>query len=213
MGRFPIEVASLGRKIELLSKRVVDVSIPSHGENVFSIFKGGGLEFRDFKEYSPGDDSRHIDWKASLKSDSLLVKEYIQESGLDVIFIYDVSESMLFGSQKKVKAHYGAEFILTMSATLMEMGYNVGFLCFNDKLKNKISPAASDRQFGVLFEVLSSYSTYGGGFSIAPALDFIEESYSKGSVIIFVSDFLDFEMPSVETQKKFKKIALKYDFI
>lgn len=213
MGRFPIEVTSLGKEIEILSKRTVSLTIPNQGEKIFSLFKGSGLEFKDFKEYSPGEDSRHIDWKASLRSDKLLIREYLQEKGLDIIFVYDVSESMLFGSEKKIKAHYGAEFILTMAATLMEGGYNIGLLCFNDKIKNSISPASSERQFAILFDVLGSHSTYGGGFNIPPILDYIEGAYQDGSVIIFVSDFLDFDTPPLEIEKKFKKIAMKYDFI
>ncbi|MFH1376416.1 MAG: DUF58 domain-containing protein [Candidatus Woesearchaeota archaeon] len=213
MGRFPIEVGSLGKQIEILSKKAINFVTPTPGEGFFTLFRGSGLEFKDFKEYSPSEDAKHIDWKASLRSDKLLIREYLQERGMDVIFIYDVSNSMLFGSQKKIKAHYGAEFILTIAATVSEMGYNIGLICFNDKIKTILSPKASKTQFNLFFKILGDHATYGEGFDITKALDILEGEYAEGSVIFLVSDFLGFDTLPEALEKKFKKIALKYDLI
>jgi len=213
MGRFPIHIASLGRQVEILSKAMDNVETQSVGENYFSFFRGSGLEFKGYREYTPGEDSKNIDWKASLRSDKLLVKEFLQEKGLDVVFVYDVSETMLFGSKSKIKAHYGAEFILTLASTALDSNYNVGLLCFSDKVKEQFFPASSENQIAFFLDVLSNHSTYGGEFDLTKALEFIDATYSAGSVVILVSDFLGSKFPLEHYKDKFKQLAIKFDLI
>ena len=59
------------------------------------IFRGKGLEFDKYREYSPDEDASNIDWKASLRSNKLMAKQYIEERELNIIFVVDVSENML----------------------------------------------------------------------------------------------------------------------
>ena len=181
--------------------------------SLFGVLKGAGLEFRGYREYSPQDDSRNIDWKASLRSDKLLVKEYYQEKGIDVVFLYDVSESMLFGSQKKIKAHYGAEFILALAGTAIESNYNVGLVCFSDKIKKSFLPEAGETQIPVFLNVLGDHSTYGGNFGLNNALEFVNEIYNPGSIIILVSDFLGDKFELKKYRNKFKQVTQRFDLI
>jgi uncharacterized protein (DUF58 family) len=73
--------------------------------------RGQGIEFSGYRSYTFGDDASMIDWKASLRSKSLLVKEYEQEKSVNVYFLLDVSNSMLFTSTKKLKVEHGAEIV------------------------------------------------------------------------------------------------------
>ena len=68
-----------------------------------SIFRGKGLEFDTYRNYSPGDDASFIDWKASARANELLVKEYVEERDVKIFFLVDVSSSMVFGSTEKLK--------------------------------------------------------------------------------------------------------------
>ena len=65
MGKFPIQIISLGKQIEFLGNRMEFVESPIQGDTYFSIFRGSGLEFKGHREYSMQDDSSDIDWKAS----------------------------------------------------------------------------------------------------------------------------------------------------
>src|SRR5262245_9542598 len=58
---------------------------------------GSSVEFSEHKEYSPGDELRHVDWKAYAKVDRYYVKQYEQESQLTVYLVLDASASMAFG--------------------------------------------------------------------------------------------------------------------
>jgi len=213
MGKFPIEMIALGKQVEILGKNLVSVETTTQGETYYSMFKGFGSEFRGHREYSFQDDSKDIDWKASLRSDKLLVKEYFQERGLDVVFVYDVSETMLFGSQKKIKAHYGAEFILALAGTAIELNYNVGLICISDQVEKIFLPSSGKNQIGIFFDILSEHSTYGGGFNLTKTLDFLDGTFNPGTVIIFVSDFFKNKFPFDKFRNRFKQLGKKFDII
>lgn len=212
-GRFPLKVSAIGRNIEIINKNTDNVEATNIGENYFSIFKGSGLEFEGYREYSLADDSRNIDWKASLRSDKLLVKEFLQEKGMDVIFVYDVSQSMLFGSHQKIKAHYGAEFILTLAGTAIESSYNVGLICFSDKIKELFLPSMGEHQLGIFFNVLGRHKTYGGGFNFKEASNYVDGVFKPGSVVVLVSDFLGTKVPIGKYKEDLRKLAKKFDLI
>jgi len=213
MGRFPIQVISLGKQIELLGKNMDNVETTAVGETYFSIFRGSGLEFRGYREYTLQDDSKNIDWKASLRANKLLIKEFYQEKGMDVIFVYDVSETMMFGSQDKIKAHYGAEFLLALAGAAIESNYNVGLVCFSDSIKKTFQPSSSANQLGIFFDVLGDHSTYGGEYDLAKALEFVDSMYSPGTVVILISDFLGNKIPFDSYERKFKQLSRKFDVI
>ena len=213
MGKFPIQIISLGKQIEFLGSRMEFVESPIQGDTYFSNFRGSSLEFKGHREYSIQDDSKDIDWKASLRSDKLLVKEYYQEKGMDVVFLYDVSETMLFGSQNKIKAQYGAEFILALAGVAIEANYNVGLVCFSDKINKSFTASSSGNQIGLFFGILQEHSTYGGGYDLANALEFVDSLYGPGTVVILVSDFLGSKIPFEHFEDKFKQLTSKFDVI
>jgi len=216
MGRFPIEIVGLGKQAEIIARHADagdDSNIGEGNLTNFSVLSGGGLEFKGHREYTMGDDSRAIDWKASLRSDKLLVKEYYQEKSLDVVFLYDVSGSMLFGSQKKIKAHYGAEFILALTTNIVEANHNVGLVCFSDKITKSFYPKSGQTQVTLFLNVLGDHSTYGGKFDLAKALEFASNTYNPGSVLILVSDFLGNGFDVGHYKDKFRQVAQKFDLI
>src|SRR3989344_6963469 len=71
-----------------------------------SAFKGRGLEFTGYRKYDPSDDASLIDWKASLRSKDLVVREMVDERNLEILFAFDVSSSMSFASGEKLKNEY-----------------------------------------------------------------------------------------------------------
>jgi len=83
------------------------------GRNL-SGFKGNGLDFREFREYTYGEDAKKIDWKASAKINRPLIKEYNEERELRIIIAVLKSGSLFFGS-KKMKTELLAEIIATIS--------------------------------------------------------------------------------------------------
>jgi hypothetical protein len=68
---------------------------------------GSSVEFAEHKEYSPGDELRHIDWKALAKLDRYYVKQFEQESQLTAYLVLDASGSMRFAGAGMAKVEYG----------------------------------------------------------------------------------------------------------
>jgi uncharacterized protein (DUF58 family) len=62
---------------------------------------GGGIEFADHREYTPGDDFRYLDWNVFARHDELLLKRFQEEEDLHVYILLDCSRSMAFGSPSK----------------------------------------------------------------------------------------------------------------
>jgi len=78
-----------------------------------SRLKGGTVEFADYREYSPGDEPRRVDWKAYARLRRLYVKEYLDERQDNILFLIDTSASMDFG-----EADHKGQFALKLAAGL-----------------------------------------------------------------------------------------------
>src|SRR5947209_18224402 len=81
-----------------------------------SPYQGISVEFAQHRQYVPGDDIRHVDWKVFGRSDKIYLKQYLEETNLHLILIVDASESMGFGS---VKAGSGVGWTKYARATSM----------------------------------------------------------------------------------------------
>src|SRR5690349_22503213 len=102
-----IDPAQLARLGNLTIKARVIVEGALSGLHRASVH-GSSVEFAEHKEYSPGDELRHVDWKAYAKLDRYYVKQFEQESQLTVYLVLDASASMAFGGAAGMtKLEYG----------------------------------------------------------------------------------------------------------
>jgi uncharacterized protein (DUF58 family) len=158
--------------------------------NWTTTFKGQGIEFSGYRSYTYGDDASMIDWKASLRSKSLLVKEYDQEKSVNVYFLMDVSDSMLFTSTKKLKVEYAAELVSSLSYAILKAGDGVGLSMFNDKPVTRLNINMGRKMHRLIINDLSNVNNYGGKFSLDNTIRITMNSIKSGAVIIIVSDFI-----------------------
>src|SRR5215470_19065178 len=84
--------------LSLISKRVFRGSLMAQRR---TMQLGGGIEFADHREYTPGDDFRYLDWNVYTRHEELLLKRFQEEEDLHVYFLLDCSKSMDFGSPSK----------------------------------------------------------------------------------------------------------------
>ena len=95
-------------------------------------FRGKGLEFESYRVFSPDDDAADIDWKASSRSQQLLVKQYREERDLKIMFLIDVGSNMVLGSGKKVKCEFVTELAAAFSDVILSVNDRIGFFLFSD---------------------------------------------------------------------------------
>src|SRR3989338_8831095 len=91
------------RRLELFTRKGISGSLTGAYR---TSFRGKGLEFSDFRRYSPNDDANSIDWRTSLRANELMIKEYEEERSINVIFLIDVSSTMSFASVAQLKNEY-----------------------------------------------------------------------------------------------------------
>ena len=122
--------------------------------NHASRLRGRGLHFEEIRAYLPGDDIRHIDWKASLRLDKTLVRSYTEERDRPMLVIVDQRMSMFFGSQRAFKSVVAAE----VAAFAVWMGFaagdRVGGVVFNDERVVRIRPLRSRSRIKTLFSTI-----------------------------------------------------------
>lgn len=207
--RLKVDIAHIIKKIEAITKRIVQTR--ALGDYI-SVFRGAGFEFEGYKPYSPDIDASKIDWKASVKAKQMLVKVYREIRELEIYFVLDVSSSMIFGSQDKLKNEVAAEFVLALSYTILSAGDSVGLITFSDNVKHYTKAGKGVRQFYKIARVILDPNMYGGAYNLADAgefaLNFIRK---KHSVVIIVSDF--YGTKGTQWQRKLKLMGGKFDAI
>jgi len=155
-----------------------------------SVFKGRGLEFDSYRDFTPSDDASLIDWKATAKAGHLMIKQYVEERNLNVYFLIDISNSMILSSQSILKCEYAAELVSSLAFNILLSEDNVGYALFNDKILESRPFNRGMEAYSELIETLAKSTNYGGDFNLNHAVDYITENIPQGSVVLLVSDFI-----------------------
>jgi len=177
------------------------------------IFRGKGLEFDSYRQYTPDDDAGDIDWKASVKANQTLIKQYIEERDLKIMFLIDVSDNMLFGSTEKLKCEYAAELCAALGHLILNYGDNIGFMLFSDKITAQALPKKGMRQFDNLVAELNNPENYGGPSDVERKLDFFLDYLDKSiNAVFLISDFINIKETALATfnlfSNKFETMAI-----
>lgn len=200
-----VNVASAVRGLEASRKLLAEGRVISRYRRVF---KGSGLEFEDFREYTSKDDASKIDWRASKRSNKLVIRQYREEREMNVYFMVDVSSSMLFGSTEKLKYESVAELVAALSHFIIQTGDMVGLVLFSDKVVKYVSPGKGSNHFYLLLKSLLTPELYGGGFNMTSALEFLKNTARERSLLFLVSDFIGLER---NWETAIKEVAGKFD--
>ena len=155
--------------------------------------KGQGLEFAGYRAYLFGDDARLIDWKASLRTKELVVREFEEERIANIVFLLDVSNTMLFSSHRKLKAEYAAELVNSLSNGILNSGDAVGLIMFSEEIKKSVYPETGPKHYNIISSAISDPELYGGGYSLINALKYAIKKLKGNAMLIIVSDFIGLE--------------------
>ena len=206
--RFDAELLPKIRKLDVYARQSA-LSEFIEG-NWTTTFKGHGMEFSGYRAYNYGDDASMIDWKASLRSKSLLVKEYEQEKSVNVYFLLDVSDSMLFASTRKLKAEYAAELVSSLSYAILRTGDAVGLSLFNEKPITRLNLNVGRKMHHFIVNDLSNPKNYGGKFNFENTMKAFMTMFKSPSVLVIVSDFIGL---GPEWYKSIRMAAHRFEII
>jgi uncharacterized protein (DUF58 family) len=118
--------------------------------NHASRLRGRGLNFDELRRYQPGDDLRHMDWRASLRTGKPVVRTFTEERDRPALIVVDQRMSMFFGSQRSFKSALAAELAALAAWMVFNAGDRVGGLVFNDQRIDCIAPLRSRKRVEAL---------------------------------------------------------------
>lgn len=186
----PAVLSRIGR-LELRARHVVEGFVSGMHA---SAFKGFSVEFADHREYAPGDDLRHIDWRVYAKSDRFYVKEYEVETNLRARLLLDCSGSMAYpehGSAERMsKWDYAATVVVSLAHLLVaEQSDAAGVVLFDDRVRTELPVSASRAALAGLAQTIEGYAPAGRTDVRLPFAELAERIGRRGMVIV-VSDLL-----------------------
>ena len=158
---------------------------------------GSSVEFAEHKEYTPGDEIRHIDWKVYARADRYYIKQFEQESELTCYLALDASGSMAYRGKGLAKLDYAAYLLGALAYLLIRQRDKVGLVAFGDEaLDRYVPPRARPAHLHDILTVLEDVTKAGGRGEepIAGALDRLGElSRHRRSLVVLASDMFDSE--------------------
>lgn len=190
-GMPPAQLARLG-SLPIKARVIVEGALSGlHRARVH----GSSVEFSEHKEYSPGDELRHVDWKAYAKVDRYYVKQYEQESQLTVHLVLDASASMAFAGGGLAKLEYAGLVLAAIAYLVIHQQDKVGLIACGDRALDTLVPARGRAShLRDLLAVLEQVMATGGAGDESPAqaLQRIAElSRRKRTLVLLASDLFD----------------------
>jgi uncharacterized protein (DUF58 family) len=171
---------------------------PHHGQSV---------EFAEHKEYAPGDEIKHIDWKAYGKFDKYYVKRFEQETNLRAYLVVDASGSMGYRGHpdRMSKLETASALAATLAYLLFRQQDAAGLVLVQGAVAGAVPPRASASHLGPIVEALEAARPE-GGTRLAAAVDWIVEHAPRRSSVLVFSDLLD---PDEKVLRKIAQLGLR----
>ena len=154
-----------------------------------SPYHGFYVEFTEYRQYSPDDDLRYLDWRVYARSDRYFIKKFEDETNLRCYFLTDRSPSMGFGSLGYTKADYGATLAATLAYFLYLQGDAIGLLTFDEQVREYLPARHRTGHLRHLMLALEKLAP-GKATNLSLPLRRIAEVVRRRSLIILISDFL-----------------------
>lgn len=183
---------------EILKKvRRIEIKTKGLSNHIFageyhSTFKGRGMSFSEVREYTPGDDVKFIDWNVTARFSHPYVKVFEEERELVVMLLVDISNSSLFGTQKRLKRELITELSAVLSFSAATNNDKVGVIFFSDKVEKFIPPKKGKghilRIIRELIALEPDQNT--GATNISVALEFLNNVIKKKTIAFLMSDFV-----------------------
>ena len=154
-----------------------------------SPYHGFSVEFTEYRQYTPGDDTRYVDWRVFARSDRYFIKKYEDETNLRVHLLVDQSRSMEYGSGAFTKSTYASTLAATLAYFLHLQGDAVGLLTFDEVVRDYLPARHRVGHLRQLMLALERKAT-GTATDLDAPLERITSLIRKRGLVALVSDFL-----------------------
>jgi len=162
-----------------------------------SPFRGFAIEFTQHREYVPGDDIRHLDWKVLARTDRFYLKQYEQETNYVGHLLLDGSESMKYGSGSITKLHYGKMVAACLAYLILLQRDAVALSIFDTQVRKQMPRTSNMASIHNVMGMLAAFDPTLQTRISAVLHDLAGQIKRKG-LIILISDFFDDEAAILE---------------
>ncbi len=185
-----IDPAALARvkNLQLVARGVVEGFISGFHA---SPFKGFSVEFAEHREYTHGDDPRHLDYKMLARTDRLYVKQYEEETNMRVQILLDASGSMNYRHAGRItKLEYACYLTAVLGYLMIRQQDSVGLTIFDTEVRLDLPARSSPRHFNEMMQQLEALQP-GMETRIAATLHRLANRFKKRGLVVLISDLYD----------------------
>jgi len=174
------------RSLEVRAKVVVEGFLAGLHR---SPYHGFSAEFSEYRQYSPGDDLRYLDWKLFARSDRYYIKRFEDETNLRGYLLVDLSRSMGYGSGSYTKVEYARTMAATLAYFLSLQRDSVGLMTFDERVEDYLPARYRPGHLHRLMVCLQR-AVSGKGTDLATPIDQLARVVTKRGLIILISDLM-----------------------
>ena len=150
---------------------------------------GFSVEFSEYRQYSPGDDPRYLDWRLFARSDRYYIKRFEDETNLRCHLLVDLSRSMGYGSVPYTKVEYARTAAATLAYFLSMQRDAVGLVTFDERIADylpaRYRPGHLHRLMLCLERAVAGTST-----DLSAPLEQVAATVRKRGLVVLISDLL-----------------------
>ena len=179
---------AIGRiaRLELRARHIVEGFLSGiHRSPYF----GQSVEFLQHREYAPGDDLRHVDWKVWAKQDRYYVKQFEEDTNLRATLLVDVSQSMQYGAGPLNKYDYAATVAVSLAYLMLRQQDAVGCAAFDESIRVKVPQRSKRTHLHAVIDSLEASSPQ-RKTDLTGILREVAETYPRRGLMILISDLL-----------------------
>ena len=181
------EILNKITRLDLKARHIVEGFVAGMHK---SPYHGFSVEFAKHREYTAGDDIKHLDWKVFCRSDRLYIKEYELETNLRSHILLDTSESMDYKSGASSKLELACFIAASMAYLILKQQDSVGMVCFDKEVKHFVPSSSSLGHMRPILGTLAQ-STAQNKTDLGAVLNAMAERFRNRGLIIIISDLFD----------------------
>ncbi len=155
-----------------------------------SPLKGFSVEFADYRQYVPGDDLRHLDWKVYGKNERLYIRQYEEECNLRVYLLLDASNSMSYGHDRISKYRFACKLAGALAYVTAHQQDSVGLTIFDSQIRSQMPARSGLEHLRVLANQMCDH-TPEEETDVAMTLHRLAEKVRRRALVIIFSDLFD----------------------
>src|SRR5215475_7334612 len=182
----PVALAKV-RSLELQARLIVEGYLSGMHK---SPYHGFSVEFSQHREYVPGDDLRHLDWKVYGRTGRYYLKQYEEETNLVCWLLLDISESMQYRSGPVSKYDYACMLAAALAYLILHQQDSVGLVTFDDQVRKFLRPSSQPSHLKDMVQIMNQGPAR-EKTRLAPLFHDLAERIARRALVVILSDLFD----------------------